>query len=230
MSIWSPRNKCVVAALAMLLPLVASAGKTAYVNMETLFEGYYKTLRANVVFEQKKRDFQERVELLKDELKEMVITAKKLDEEASNELLSEEARAESKRKLQFRVERLRAKDDEFQQFRKGGFRDLQSTRMSAEEKLIEDLIKLVRTYCEGRDFDLVYDVTGRSLNRMPVLLLYPKEQEITDDILKQINAGHEEELTKAKAEMEALNPKKKMTQPDAAQEKDKPAAPAAGKE
>jgi Skp family chaperone for outer membrane proteins len=191
------------AALALLTPALR-AGQRAFVNMETIFEGYYKTIRANAAFEQKKQDFQDRVDILRDELRSMVGETKKLDEEANNDLLSEDARQESKRKLQLRLERLRAKEEEYRQFRSSGLQELQKTRLSAEEDLIDDLSEFVRKFCREKGYDLVYDVTGKSLNRMPVLLLYPEEEEITDQILKAINLGHEDELEKAKADLEAM--------------------------
>jgi len=195
----------------------ARAGDTAYVNMETLFEGYYKTVRANTGFEQKKKDFEARLAILREELTTMVSEARKLEEEAGSELLSQEARDDARAKLRLRVERLRAKEEEFGQFRRSGMADLNRARQVTEEELIKDLGEFVRTYCVGKGYRLVYDINGRSLNRMPVLLVYPKDEEITQEILAELNKGHEEELQQATAELEALR--------KAAAEK--PAAPAA---
>jgi len=192
-----------VAALGFLTPAFG-AGYTAYVNMETIFEGYYKTLRANAAFEQKKRDFEERMSILRDELQSMVSEAKKLEENVTNELLSQEARDDARRKLQLRVERLRAKEEEFGQFRRDGMRDLNKNRLAAEKELIDDITEFVRSYCKGKGYRVVYDINGRSLNRVPVLLLYPEDEEITDATLAEINKGHEQELEKAKTELEAI--------------------------
>lgn len=188
----------------ILIPVLAFAENTAYVNMETIFEGYYKTVRANVAFENKKKDFQDRAGVLEEEIKSMISEAKKLEDDTNNDLLSEESRKESERKLKFRVERLRAKDEEFRQFKRAGLKDLQQARLTAEEELITDLSKFVADFCKGKGFDLVYDVNGKSLNRMPVLLVYPENKDVTTEILAALNAGHEDELAKAQAELEAL--------------------------
>ena len=182
----------------------ARAADTAYVNMETLFEGYYKTVRANTGFEQKKKDFEQRLEILREELKGMVAETKKLDEEAGSELLSQEAREEARSKMRLKVERLRAKEEEFSQFRRSGMADLNRSRLVTEEELIKDRSEFVRTYCKNKGFRLVYDINGRSLNRMPVLLVYPTDEEITQELLTELNKGHEEELKQATAELEAL--------------------------
>jgi Skp family chaperone for outer membrane proteins len=201
--------------------------------METLFEGYFKTVRANAGFEQKKKDFEQRLDILRDELKTMTAETKKTEEEADSELLSQAARDEARNKLRLRVERLRAKEDEFNQFRRSGMADLNRSRLVTEEELIKDLSEFVRTYCKGKGHRLVYDINGRSLNRMPVLLVYPEEEEITKELLAELNQGHEEELKQATAELEAL---RKTTEGPAGGgetkggEEAKPADPAAAPE
>ena len=206
--------------LAIMFAGLARAGQRAFVNMETIFEGYYKTVRANAAFEQQKKDFEERVDILRSELRAMADEAKKLNDKVNDDLLSENKRTEMRRRLQLRMERLRAKEDEFRQFRNSGLKELQKSRMNAEQTLIEDLSEFVRKYCREHGYDLVYDVTGKSLNRMPVLLVYPEKEEITDRILAAINQGHEDELAKAKADFEAMQ--------KAREQKDKEeAAPAA---
>ena len=223
-------NECVrkaslIGVAACLCAGLVRAGETAYVNMETIFEGYYKTVRANTGFEQKKKDFEGRVDILRDELKSMVSETKKVDDEAANELLSSAARDEARNKLRLKVERLRAKEEEFGQFRRSGMADLNRSRLVTEEELIKDISEFVRTYCKDKGFRLAYDVNGRSLNRMPVVLVYPTEEEITPAILAEINKGHEEELKQATAELAAL--RKSMEAKASSQEGAAPAADAA---
>jgi Skp family chaperone for outer membrane proteins len=217
-----PVRKLSLAAIAACLCAgMVRASDTAYVNMETIFEGYYKTVRANAGFEQKKKDFEGRVDILRDELKSMVSETKKVDDEAANELLSNEARDVARNKLRLKVERLRSKEEEFGQFRRSGMADLNRGRLVTEEELIKDISEFVRTYCKEKGFRLVYDINGRSLNRMPVVLVYPTDEEITPELLVGINKGHEEDLKQATAEFEALRKtmesKSKSKQDDAAQ-------------
>jgi len=105
------------------------------------------------------------------------------------------------------MERLQVKRDELMKFRQEGMQSLQNTRGTVEEGLIKDLTEQVQRYATEKGFTHVYEVSGRSLNRVPVLLVYPKEQEITDDIVSNINRGHESELQEARNKVEALKKK-----------------------
>lgn len=184
--------------LFSMLTLLPAAEKAAYLNMEKVFEGYYKTIQENLQFELQKQNFEERLSLLRDEFQTSSREAQKLEKEARNDLFSQEARDASKRKLGMLMERLQLKREELMTFRQEGYQNLQGTRNTVEETLIKDLTEQVKNHSREKGYTHVYEVSGRSLNRIPMLMVYPEEQEITADILQLVNLGHETELTEAK--------------------------------
>jgi Skp family chaperone for outer membrane proteins len=188
-------------ALALsMLPIAAlqaqapKAYKTAYVDMEKVFEGYYKTVQANITFATEKRDFLARLKLMRDELKPL---------EEKDDLVPG-AKEDAAREYRILMERGAAKQQEYMRFRQTGRAQVEKKRMEAEGALIKDLSEFIRKYCEMNGYDIVYDINGKSLNRMPVLLVYPKELEITDELAKAVNLGHEEELKKAREELKKI--------------------------
>ncbi len=133
--------------------------------------------------------------------------AQEADSASKNELLSQAARDDSKRKVGMMMERLQAKREELMKYRQEGYQKLQNTRGIAEEGLIQNLTAQVEKYAQDKGYTHIYEVSGRSLNRVPVLLVYPKEQEITEDLLLLLNRGHERELQESKEKTEALKKK-----------------------
>ncbi|HQL10406.1 MAG TPA: OmpH family outer membrane protein [Lentisphaeria bacterium] len=215
-------------AAALFMAITATAqDKTAYVNMEKIFEEYYKTVNANIAFEQQKQDFEERVTMLRGELEALAKETQKFEEDSQNELLSMAVREDSRRKFQLRLERFRGKNEEFERFRQENMQKLQRIRGTKEEELVEELLTMVRKFAEVRGYSHVYEVSGRTLNRVPVLLVYPKDQDVTDVVVNIANAGHEEELADAKARYEALRNRNKPA--ESAGDPAPPAADAAPK-
>jgi Skp family chaperone for outer membrane proteins len=183
---------------------VSAADKVAYLNMEKVFENYYKTVQENYQFELQKQDFEERHGVMRDEYQNSLKEAQRTESDMKNELLSQEAREDSRRKLGVLMERLQVKREELMKFRQEGMQSLQNTRGQVEDNLIKDLTDLVQRFAKEKDYTHVYEVSGRSLNRVPVLLVYPNELEITDEVVAQINRGHESELQEARSKIEAL--------------------------
>ena len=200
------RITLLIAALACGLQLSAQE-KTIYVNLETIFENFYKTVNANIAFEDQKKDFEARLSLIREEMQNLDKQAQRYDEEVRNDLLPRETRETSQRNLQAIVERLRGKKREYDQNQEEGLRNLQRIRMKREEDLVNDILGTINKYADEVGATHVIEVSGKTFNRVQVYLRYPKEKDVTQAILKLVNLGHEDELTAAKAKLDSIRAK-----------------------
>ena len=194
------RITLLIAALTCGLQLSAQ-DKTIYVNLETIFENFYKTVNANIAFEDQKKDFEARLGLIREEMQNLEKQAQRYNEEVQNDLLPRETRETSQRSLQAAVDRLRAKKREYDQNQEEGLRNLQRIRMKREEDLVNDILSTVNKYADEVGATHVIEVSGKTFNRVQVYLRYPKEKDVTQAILKLVNLGHEDELAAAKAKL-----------------------------
>ncbi len=194
--------------IALLLSIASAAllaqDRVAYVSMARLFEEYYKTINANVLFEQRKIDYEDRMTLLRKSVEDAANDARAAEADAKNELVPQTTREEAMRKLRVRVEYFNKKRDEFEQARQQGTNELRRVQFETEEALVKDLSEFVKQYAKNYGYTHVWDVSGQSMNRMPTLLVYPESQEITDALIAQVNQGHENEVEAAKANLERL--------------------------
>ena len=200
------RITLLVAALACGLQLSAQ-DKTIYVNLETIFENFYKTINANIAFEDQKKDFEARLGLIREEMQNLEKQAQRYNEEVQNDLLPRETRETSQRSLQAAVDRLRAKKREYDQNQEEGLRNLQRIRMKREEDLVSDILSTINKYADEVGETHVIEVSGKTFNRVQVYLRYPKEKDVTQAILKLVNLGHEDELAAAKAKLDTIRAK-----------------------
>ena len=181
--------------------------KVAYISMEKAWGEFYKTCSANVIFEQKKQEFEEKMAILQQGLEAEAKELKTLQADATNELLSADASEEAKRKFRVRAELFAGKRDDFERSRRGGVQELNRLKAETEDMLMKELTGFVEKYAADKGITHLYDVSGLTMNRLPVLLVYPKEQEVTNDFIAVINAGHEQELKDAKEKLEAIKKK-----------------------
>lgn len=200
------RITLLIAALFCGLQLSAQ-DRTIYVNLETIFENFYKTVNANIAFEDQKKDFEARLGLIREEMQNLEKQAQRYNEEVQNDLLPRETRETSQRNLQAIVDRLRAKKREYDQNQEEGLRNLQRIRMKREEDLVNDILTIVNKYADEVGATHVIEVSGKTFNRVQVFLRYPKEKDVTQAILKLVNQGHEDELAAAKAKLDTIRAK-----------------------
>ena len=198
--------------LALVLSMLACSmlfgqDKVAYISMEKAWGEFYKTCNANVIFEQKKAEFEEKIAILQQGLEAEAKELKALQADATNELLSADASEEAKRKFRVRAELFAGKRDDFERSRRGGVQELNRLKAETEDMLMKELTGFVEKYAADKGITHLYDVSGLTMNRLPVLLVYPKEQDVTNDFITVINAGHEKEQQEAKEKVEAIRKK-----------------------
>ncbi len=143
-----------------------------------------------------------------------------VEAEAKNELLAQNVREEAQRKFRLKAELFQTKRNEFERARQQGMAELRRLREETEEMLVKELRALIDTYANTNGYTHIYDVSGNSLNRMPFIRVYPKQQEISTAFIASINAGHDAEIKDAKAKLEAMreSAKKNALTPEAKQQ------------
>lgn len=196
---------------------VRAAERFAYVNMETVFNEYYKTVNENINVENLRKQYLDGFNLLKDEFQASLAEYQKAGADADNALLSDEVRENARNKVQLLENRLQQKQEEVMRYRQDSLGEIENRQMQIVEKLAEELVEQVRKYAEAQGYTTVLEVSGKSLNRVPLVLSYPKEQEITDAVVKLVNAGHEAEKIEAQAKLDDLRNKLRAAQEAAAQ-------------
>jgi len=214
------KTRIFAAGLFIMALGVFAQDKVAYLNMSDVFEQYYKTLNANIIFENKKKEYDDKMTMMGSELETSLREVRTIEAEAKNELLAEKVREEAARKFKLKAELFQTKRNEFERTRQQGLMELRRLREDTEETLVRELRSLVDTYAQTNGYTHVYDVSGYSMNRMPFLLVYPKQQDITSAFVASINAGHDAEIKDAKAKINVLreNARKNALTPEAKQQ------------
>ena len=193
---------------AVAILSASAADKVGYLNMDTLFTSYYKTVNANISFEQKKREVDDRMGVLRSGIEEIVRELKKLEAEAQNELLADSVREEALKKYRTRADIFGQKREEFERARQESLQELRRIQVDTEALLVGELTKLVKSHAAANGFTHIVDISGQSMNRIPFLLVYPEKDEITQALVALANQGHEKELEESKAKLEELRNRK----------------------
>ena len=180
------RITLLVAALACGLQLSAQ-DKTIYVNLETIFENFYKTINANIAFEDQKKDFEARLGLIREEMQNLEKQAQRYNEEVQNDLLPRETRETSQRSLQAAVDRLRAKKREYDQNQEEGLRNLQRIRMKREEDLVSDILSTINKYADEVGATHVIEVSGKTETRKGDITVLARDEDNTDNLIINMN-------------------------------------------
>ncbi len=174
----------------MALALTADNLKIAVVDMSKVVEEYYKT---RIVEANLKRQ----ADLYQDYAKRLLETIQKLDTEfkslrdaSLNGMLTEAARQSKKMAAQDKYRELEIKKIELRNYNREKQSQLRDERDRERAKILKDINQILESHAALGGFSLILDKSSESpLSGMKLILYSAKTLDITDLILRDLNAG-----------------------------------------
>lgn len=192
------RSLCTRIPIAVGLLMSAAAAfaenGTAFVNMEEVFQGYWKTGRDDAAFKKQKDLYSEHRKELREEVD---VIKKQRDghrEKALNIALSDDVRGQHRKSAEESNALYEEKMKELQGFVRKVDNDLKKRYLELRAEIVGELTEFIKDYGAREGYSMVMDASGMTHNYIPVVIYYPKEQDITKAVLAELNQGHEEEV------------------------------------
>lgn len=174
---------------AMLLSASAASAqlKVGTVDMTKIFASYYKTKDAEQRIGEAqataKKEFEERM----NSQKKVIDEINKLQEEARNPALSADAKGQKERARDEKINEARNLEREIQEFRVTRERQLNEQAVRMRAGIVEEIRKVVDDIVKARGYDLVIDVSGKSLNGVPSILYSKPDYDFSQEIIDTLN-------------------------------------------
>ncbi len=173
---------------------VLAQDKMAFVNMEAVFQGFYKTNRSDAAFKKQKDLYNEHAENLTAEIELLKKQRDENQEKALNIAFSEEARQQHRKAAEEKNAFYQEKQAELKDFLRNTERELQKRYLELRSEIVKEISELARQYAKEQGYSVLMDSSGLTRNYIPVVLYYPEENDVTEELLKELNRGHEDEV------------------------------------
>jgi len=192
--------------LSLLLSLFTAAGgfcadqKFAVVDMEKLFQSYYKTKIADADIKKQAEVFKDYSDKLNESLLKLQDEFKEMRDAAQNIALSEAERENKRLAAQDKYRQLKEKEAELKQYnseKQGQLKDIYEEKRNG---LLKEISETIKKYCVPLGITIVLDSSGKTLNNIPSIVYRVPELDITDVILKEINKAVDDKRKEEKKE------------------------------
>ena len=184
-----------VATLLSATSVCAQNLKIAFVDMERIFQRYYKTVKADHTIRKQTEIFKEYAENLEKERTALQEEFNSIRDISQNIALSEEIREEKRAEAQTKFMLLQEKEKEIQEYQKDKRLSFRKQYEDQRNKLVKEISDFINVVAEKEGYDFVIDSSGNTLNGIPVFIYFHSNLDITDVIVTMINKGHEDELS-----------------------------------
>ena len=178
-------------AVFLLVGGVRAEDRIAFVDVQELFQGFYKTQLAQDQIRQQADD----IKMERDELEEGITILKEevevLRADSRDETLSDEVRQGKREQLEEKLVNLMTKEREMAEFEKLRKEQLEKQNARMTRTLFDEIHESVILYAKAQGYASVIDRSGQSRRGTEVVLYTDPDVDITADVLAVLNEDRE---------------------------------------
>lgn len=181
---------CVAAAAAEL--------RIAVVDLDRIFREYYKSRIAEDFLNQQAEAARIYMGQLNTRLEAARADARKLGTNALNPALSDSDRKKAADAADAALAKVKSIETEISLYTNERMRELRRVEQEKRNEIIADIQKEIQRRAAAGNYAFVFDCSGRSTNNLPSLLVYPKKNDISDAVIRELNRSAAKPQTGAK--------------------------------
>lgn len=181
-----------VAGLLLISALGGSAvaqGRLATIDLRKVFDGYWKTKQADSALKDRAADMEKEYNNMREDLKKAREDYQGLLNGANDQAVSSEERDKRKKAAEEKLKYLKQTDDSMTQYERQARATLDEQRKRMRDNILGEIRTVLNAKAKAANFSLVIDVSSESANNTPNILYSNNENDLTQDILSQLNAG-----------------------------------------
>ncbi len=173
--------------------------KLATIDLKKVFDNYYKTRQADATLKERASDFDKTRKSMLDDYQSLNERYKKELDSANDQAVSSEEREKRKRLAESTLLEIKKVESDVATFDRSSRNTLGETQRRMRDNILREIRELISVRAKAASFAIVVDTAAETPNQTPVFLYASAEHDLTEEILKQLNASAPVESAKPDA-------------------------------
>ncbi len=174
----------------------AQTQRIATVNMRVVFDGYFKTKQADTEIKKRASEFDVEGKKYQDEYKKLTEEYNQTLARVDDPTITPEVKAQRKKEAEDKMMEIKKLETAVTQFERSARTALSEQQKRLRDNIMKDILDLIAKRAKSEKYNKVIDSGAETADRSPVLLYTDGEDDLTDDILKLLNANAPVEIIK----------------------------------
>lgn len=171
-------------------------GRVATVDMGKVFDNYWRTKQAQVNIEDQRADMKKEMDGFISDYNKAKEEYQKLLASAGDQALSVEERDKRKSAAEKKLLDIKELEQTISQYQRQAETTLREKGRRMQDNIVKEIRGVVSAKAKAAGYALVLDMAGVSMNNVPVVLYTNGENDLTKDVLDQLNASAPADLPK----------------------------------
>jgi len=203
---WS--SKLLIATLLLSLAggTAWAQSKIATVDLRKLFDNYWKTKQADGALKDLENDLKKELSSLRDTHKKMTEDYQRLLADANDQAVSSDERDKRKKSAEAKLRDIKESEDTIKGYVTQADERLLLQRRRMRETILNEIRTMIHAKAKAGNYALVVDTSAETPNATPVFAYASGENDLTTNLLEQLNAGAPVEFPKSAEKKEEKKP------------------------
>jgi len=188
----SPALKTLLALAILGAGIITSQAqqvRIGLVDLRKVFEGYYKTKDADAKIKEEAAQYESQAKAMLEDYKAANEEYKQLMEAAQDTAISAEEKQRRRKTAEDKLLDIRQLEQRVQQYQRQSEATLLERRRRMRDQILREIRETVVTKAKQAGYTLVIDTAADSVNQTPIFLYTSAENDMTDELLRQLNAN-----------------------------------------
>lgn len=186
----------VVACLALTFLAEAQSQKIATINMRTVFDGYFKTKQADTQIKERAAEFDVEGKKYQEEYKKLTDEYSAAYAKIDDPTITAEVKAARQKEAEDKMIEIKKLETSITQFERSARTALGEHQKRLRDNIMKEIVDLVAKRAKSEGYNMVFDRGADSADRSPILVYTDGGYDLTDEILKQLNANAPADILK----------------------------------
>lgn len=162
--------------------------KIGTIDLAKVFEKYYKTVQSNESLKLEASDMEKERKGMVEAQKKREDDWKVLRDKAQDQAVSAEQREQSKKEAEEKFLDLKSGDEAITEYDRVASARLREKQRQRRDDLVKTIREVLNADAKAAGYTLVIDVSGESANMAPVAIYSTGVNDLTDAVIKELNA------------------------------------------
>ncbi len=173
--------------LTAAAPAQTPVGRIAVVDLNRVFDEYYKTPIARAKLKDTADTFNKEQEDLLTNYRKQIDELNKLREEQDKPEYTPEVREQKRKAVAEKLADTQKSQRDIEDYRRSHAKIMEEKTQRMREDILKEITDVLEGESRTAGYVFVLDKSGRTLNGVPVLVYSQASLDITDDIIKHLN-------------------------------------------
>src|SRR6267143_935115 len=195
-------------AFFLTVPSQAETNKIGIIDMQRVWDKYWKTKQAQAQVDDQTADFEKRKKAMLDDYQKANRDYKKLIDSAQDQAVSVEERDKRKSAAEKKLLEIKEIEQDANLFQRTTDEQLKMQARRMTENILRDIRDLVDAKAKAGGYTLVIDIAAKSAVGTPIVLYTNGQNDMTQEVLSQLNSTAPVGLVKSDDAKDATEDKK----------------------